>query len=119
MPEDLKQLKDYARLPEDGTRPLVSAFEIRGRELVLYWRDLAPEQKIEVPVDLICRVPGEYSGPGEPGVSVLQRRQQVLDRAAGRDDHAGEVSESSLARRASKGLVSNGLPCLRCGLIAA
>ena len=63
MPEDMKQLKEYTRVPEDGTRPLVSAFEIRGRELVLYWRDLAPEQKIEVPIDLICRVPGEYSGP--------------------------------------------------------
>lgn len=63
VPEDLKQLKEYIRLPEDGSRPLVGAFEIRGRELVLYWRDLAPNQKIEVPVDLICRVPGEYSGP--------------------------------------------------------
>jgi hypothetical protein len=62
-PEDMKQLKEYARLPEDGSRPLVSAFEIRGRELVLYWRDLAKGQKVEVPVDLICRVPGEYSGP--------------------------------------------------------
>ena len=37
--------------------------EVRGRELVLYWRDLAPEQKIEVSVDLVCRIPGEYSGP--------------------------------------------------------
>jgi hypothetical protein len=63
IPEDLKQLKDYVLLPKDGSRPLVSAFEIRGRELVLYWRDLAPNQKIEVPVDLTCRVPGEYSGP--------------------------------------------------------
>jgi hypothetical protein len=63
LPEDLKQLKEYAKVPEDGSRPLISAFEIRGRELVLYWRDLAPEQKIEVPVDLVCRVPGEYSGP--------------------------------------------------------
>lgn len=63
LPEDLKQLKDYTRTPEDGSRPLVSAFEVRGREVVLYWRDLAPEQKIEVPVDLLCRVPGEYSGP--------------------------------------------------------
>ena len=63
IPEDLKQLKEYTRLPVDGSRPLVSAFEIRGRELVLYWRDLAPGQKIEVPVDLTCRVPGEYSGP--------------------------------------------------------
>jgi anti-sigma factor RsiW len=63
IPEDMKQLKDYTRQPSDGGRPLVSHFEIRGRELVLYWRDLAPDQKIEVPIDLICRVPGEYSGP--------------------------------------------------------
>jgi hypothetical protein len=63
IPEDMKQLKDYIRPPSDGQRPLVSAFEIRGRELVLYWRDLAPDQKIDVPIDLICRVPGEYSGP--------------------------------------------------------
>ncbi len=63
IPEDMNQLKDYTRPPSDGQRPLVSAFEIRGRELVLYWRDLAPDQKIDVPIDLICRVPGEYSGP--------------------------------------------------------
>ncbi|MHB1425209.1 MAG: alpha-2-macroglobulin family protein [Gemmataceae bacterium] len=63
IPEDMKQLKDYIRLPSAGQRPLLSAFEIRGRELVLYWRDLAPDQKIDVPIDLICRVPGEYSGP--------------------------------------------------------
>jgi hypothetical protein len=63
IPEDMKQLKDYTRPSSDGQRPLVSAFEIRGRELVLYWRDLAPDQKIDVPIDLICRIPGEYSGP--------------------------------------------------------
>jgi hypothetical protein len=63
LPENLEQLKKHARLPEDGSKPLVSHFEIRGRELVLYWRDLAPGQKIEVPVDLSCRVPGEYRGP--------------------------------------------------------
>jgi A-macroglobulin TED domain/Alpha-2-macroglobulin family len=64
VPEDMKQLKEHTRVPtEEGARPLVSAFEIRGRELVLYWRDLAPDQKIEVPIDLVCRVPGEYSGP--------------------------------------------------------
>ena len=42
---------------------MIAAWETRGRELILYWRDLAPKQKIEVPIDLICRVPGEYSGP--------------------------------------------------------
>jgi hypothetical protein len=63
VPEDMKQLKDYTRPPADGQRPLVSYFEIRGRELVLYWRDLAPDQKIDVPIDLLCRIPGEYHGP--------------------------------------------------------
>jgi hypothetical protein len=63
VPEDLKQLKEYCKLPEDGTRPLVSAFEIKGRELVLYWRDMAKDQTIEVPIDLVARVPGQYKGP--------------------------------------------------------
>jgi hypothetical protein len=64
LPDDLRQLKDLARLRDNDTRPgVISAFEIRGRELVLYWRDLAPDQKIEVNLDLICRIPGEYRGP--------------------------------------------------------
>ncbi len=64
LPEDFKQLKDYTRLQNDETEPgVISAWETRGRELVLYWRDLAPEKKIEVNLDLICRVPGEYRGP--------------------------------------------------------
>jgi hypothetical protein len=64
LPEDLKQLKEMARLRDNDTKPgLISFFEVRGRELVLYWRDLAPDQKIEVGLDLICRIPGEYRGP--------------------------------------------------------
>ncbi|HJT78560.1 MAG TPA: alpha-2-macroglobulin family protein, partial [Gemmataceae bacterium] len=43
LPEDLKQLKQHAELRNHGTeRGLISYFETRGRELVLYWRDLAP-----------------------------------------------------------------------------
>jgi uncharacterized protein YfaS (alpha-2-macroglobulin family) len=64
LPEDMKQLKDHCRLRDDGAKPgLISAWEIRGRELILYWRELAPKQKIEVPIDLIARVPGSYTGP--------------------------------------------------------
>jgi hypothetical protein len=64
LPEDMRQLKDLARLRNDGKEPgVISHWEIQGRELVLYWRDLAPQQKIEVNLDLICRVPGEYQGP--------------------------------------------------------
>jgi hypothetical protein len=64
LPENFEQLRELTRLQDNGTRPgLISAFEVQRRELVLYWRDLAPAQKIEVHLDLICRVPGEYKGP--------------------------------------------------------
>jgi uncharacterized protein YfaS (alpha-2-macroglobulin family) len=62
LPEDFKQLKQMCLVPEDGSRSSLSAFEVLGRELVLYWRDLAPEQNIELNLDLISRVPGNYSG---------------------------------------------------------
>jgi hypothetical protein len=64
LPEDLKQLKDLARLRDNGTKPgVIGAFELRGRELVLYWRDVAPDAKINVALDLQADVPGEYRGP--------------------------------------------------------
>ena len=64
LPEDAEQLKALARLQSDGTKSgKISAWEVRGRDLVLYWRDLAPDAKIEVELDLICRLPGVYRGP--------------------------------------------------------
>jgi hypothetical protein len=64
LPEDFRQLKDLARLRNNDTeRGVIDAWELRGRELVLYWRDLRPDQKIEVDLDVICRIPGEYRGP--------------------------------------------------------
>ena len=69
IPEDLKQLQALTQprtplagrdTPEQAT---VSYFEIRGRELVLYWRGLDAGQKVVVPVDLIARTPGRYRGP--------------------------------------------------------
>jgi hypothetical protein len=64
LPEDMKKLKDLARLRNNGTeRGDIDAWEVRGRELILYWRDLAPDKKIDVQIELICRVPGEYRGP--------------------------------------------------------
>jgi hypothetical protein len=64
IPEDMKQLKDYM-LPRDGGKKpgRISFFETRGRELILYWRGMGPKQRIEIPLELICRVPGEYRGP--------------------------------------------------------
>jgi hypothetical protein len=61
LPADLKEL---TKLREDGT---ISYFEVRGRELVLYWRSLKPEQAIDLSVGLICEVPGAYRGPASRG----------------------------------------------------
>lgn len=62
LPEDMKQLKELAQ-PRGAEPGVISFWEIQGRELILYWRDLAPGKRIEVSIDLIARVPGEYQGP--------------------------------------------------------
>jgi hypothetical protein len=41
----------------------ISAYEVRGREVVLYWRSLKAEERVELPVSLIAAVPGTYTGP--------------------------------------------------------
>jgi hypothetical protein len=61
VPTDMKQLTD---LREKGQ---ISYFETRGRELILYWRALEPEQKVALSVDLVCDVPGVYRGPASRG----------------------------------------------------
>ncbi len=64
LPDDFQQLKDLERWKNDGAKPgIISAWELRGRELVLYWRELGPQADITVELDLICRIPGAYTGP--------------------------------------------------------
>jgi hypothetical protein len=64
LPTNFAQLKDMARLRDNGTKAGdISFWEIRGRELVLYWRQLAPDQRISLNIDLVCQMPGEYRGP--------------------------------------------------------
>jgi hypothetical protein len=51
------QLKE---LVKKGT---VDAYEVRGREVVLYWRSLRASQTVAVPLSLVAAVPGHYTGP--------------------------------------------------------
>ena len=53
-PDQLDELKN--------TR-VIDHYETRGRELVCYWRSLAPRKSIELNLDLIAAVPGRYTGP--------------------------------------------------------
>lgn len=63
IPEDAKQLNELTRAGggDESNRP--SAWELRGRDLVLYWRQLGPKSKVEFRLDLIARLPGAFHGP--------------------------------------------------------
>ena len=37
--------------------------KVRGREVILYWRDMQPNQTIELPLSLVAAVPGHYTAP--------------------------------------------------------
>lgn len=41
----------------------IDAYEVMGRDVVLYWRGMTPRQQVRVPVSLLAAVPGTYTGP--------------------------------------------------------
>ncbi|PZM84080.1 MAG: A-macroglobulin complement component [Candidatus Melainabacteria bacterium] len=41
----------------------IDAYEVRGREVVLYWRGLDKNEKLSVPISVIAAVPGKFTGP--------------------------------------------------------
>jgi alpha-2-macroglobulin-like protein len=41
----------------------IDAYEVMGRDVVLYWRGMTPKQQVRVPVSLLAAVPGTYTGP--------------------------------------------------------
>ena len=51
------QLKE---LVEEGR---IAAYEVLGREVVLYWRALEAEQRVDLPLSLVAAIPGTYTGP--------------------------------------------------------
>ena len=52
--EQLKELKSEGH---------IAAYEVSGREIILYWRAFAPDHRVDIPISLIAAVPGEYSAP--------------------------------------------------------
>ncbi|WP_224364821.1 MG2 domain-containing protein [Hyalangium versicolor] len=53
----------HDQLKELVKKKTVDAYEVIGRDVVLYWRGLEPRKKIDVPLSLIAAVPGTYTGP--------------------------------------------------------
>jgi hypothetical protein len=78
LPEDLGQLRQLQRGGEG--RAALDGFEVRGREISLTWANLAPGQKVVVPLDLICRTPGVYRGPASRGfLAAASEKKQWLE----------------------------------------
>jgi hypothetical protein len=53
----------HDQLKELVKRGTVDAYEVRGREVVLYWRALRGSQERRVPLSLLAAVPGHFTGP--------------------------------------------------------
>ena len=41
----------------------VAAFETRGREVILYWRAMAPSATTAFTLPCVAAIPGRYTGP--------------------------------------------------------
>ena len=41
----------------------IDYYETRAREVVCYWRSLAPNKRVPLKLDLVAEWPGKYTGP--------------------------------------------------------
>jgi alpha-2-macroglobulin-like protein len=41
----------------------VAAYEVLGREVVLYWRQLKAKEKVSLPISVVAAIPGKYTAP--------------------------------------------------------
>jgi alpha-2-macroglobulin-like protein len=53
----------HDQLKELVKKGKIDAYEVRGREVVFYWRTLPGAAHVEVPLSLIAAIPGTYTGP--------------------------------------------------------
>jgi hypothetical protein len=51
------------QLKELVEKKVIDFYETRAREVILYLRQMAPNEKREIPLDLVANVPGHYTGP--------------------------------------------------------
>lgn len=54
---------DYDQLKELVAVGKIAAFEVIGRDVVLYWREMKPEQSVDLSIRCLAAVPGTYTGP--------------------------------------------------------
>jgi hypothetical protein len=52
-----EQLKELVKAEK------IAAYEVLGRDVVLYWRSLPARAQVEIPLSLVAEIPGRYTGP--------------------------------------------------------
>jgi alpha-2-macroglobulin-like protein len=95
LPEDMKQLKALTEQPVDGTEPVVSYFELRGREVILYRRGMMPKEVLNLTLDLIAETPGQTRGPASRAYLYYgpEHKQWLTPLAIDIQERARSVSE--------------------------
>jgi hypothetical protein len=53
----------HDQLKELVKKGAIDAYEVKGRDVVLYWRGMEPGASNRVPLSLVAAVPGRYTGP--------------------------------------------------------
>ena len=61
IPAGLEVRRDQLKELVSSNR--ISAYEVVGREVILYWRALKADEKRIVPISLTAAIPGTYTGP--------------------------------------------------------
>ncbi|HZN95542.1 MAG TPA: A-macroglobulin complement component, partial [Myxococcales bacterium] len=53
----------HDQLKELVKKGAIDAYEVKGRDVVLYWRGMKPGASNRVPLSVVAQVPGRYTGP--------------------------------------------------------
>jgi hypothetical protein len=61
LPAGLQPRAD--QLEELKTAGTIDYYETRAREVICYWRSLAPKKRVPLRLDLVAEWPGKYTGP--------------------------------------------------------
>ena len=87
VPADMRELRDLARLRENGTKPgLIQRLRDQGPRIDPVLERPGPGPADRGEPGFAVHGAGRVSRAGEPGVFILQRRAQILDGAVERDD---------------------------------
>ena len=55
----------------------IAAYEVRGREVILYWLSLEAEQAVDVSISLVAAIPGTYTGPASRAYLYYTDEQKI------------------------------------------